>query len=577
MNKCQLDNKPSLSKKMRDKNLVYVWKSIKNNPNLYCWIPVSKKNVISDTLSLKDIYVHDIPPPPKSKNYEEIVNKMSENAQKIKNIKLEHKNETENDKVSVDDPNKYKIVKQFIKDKGLKVYGGAAINMYLPREAKFYNSREIPDYDFFSPTPWKDAVELADIMYKAGYKYTEVRSGIHRGTYKVYSDLWPVADVTYMPPDDFKKMKTITKQGIKLASPAVLDGHMYKQLANPTGNTSRWVKVDKRQTLLSKWTKPLGRKFKCSEDVFRGGTDPGIPSDVSDILEECYKYIKTNKLIYQGPVAYNTLATVGGGTERLVVDHFNVLGENIVEHVNNILQLLITNKNVNKDDLNSETEHLAYKPLNNTNQKIVYKNNVIFSISEITTCVPYKYILGKYICGIDYLKYNLLTTLSFSNDTKESKSLKCQLRYITGLQYEFYKRKKISDVDKSPFQRFIQVCKGPVQNIVKEAVLKRWIDNVERRNKIRIVKPKTETITIKNIKGKRIQISPKSKTSEICNTNKKDDCIYPCNWNDEYNRCFDIPSGIYTAGSKSILPLDENEGGQYTYSTDEKDSYPDHQ
>jgi hypothetical protein len=576
MNKCSLDNKPKLTKEMRNKKLVYIWKSIKNNPNLYCWIPVAKKNVISDTLSLKDIYVHDIPPPPKSKNYEEIVNKMSANAQKIKNTKLEHKKETDNDKVSVDDPKKYKIVKQFIKDKGLKVYGGAAINMYLPREAKFYKSREIPDYDFFSPTPWKDAVELADIMYNSGYKYTEVRSGIHRGTYKVYSDLWPVADVTYMPPDDFKKMKTRTKQGIKLASPAVLDGHMYKQLANPTGDTSRWVKVDKRQTLLSKWTKPLGRKFKCSGSVFREYKDSDIPSDVSDILEECYKYIKTNKLIYQGPVAYNTLATVAGGTERLVVDHFNVLGENTVEHVNNILQLLIMNKNIDKDDLKSETEHLAYKPLNNTNQKIVYKNKVIFSISEITTCVPYKYILGKYICGIDYLKYNLLTTLSFSNDNKESKGLKCQLRYITGLQYEFYKKKKISDVDNSPFQRFIQVCKGPVQNIVKEAVLKRWIDNVERRKKIRILNPKTETITIKNIKGTKIQISPKSKTSETCNTNKKDDCSYPCNWNNEYNRCFDIPTGIYTTASKSMLPLDKNEGGQYRYSTDEKYSYPDY-
>jgi len=574
--KCNSDKKPKVTRKMRSKNLVYVWKSIKNNPNLYCWIPVAKKNVISDNLSLEDIYIHDIPPPPKPKNFDAIVDKLAENAQRLNQKKLKTKKETDGDKVSVDDPKKYKLVKKFIKDNGLKVYGGAAINMYLPRESKFYSSSEIPDYDFFSPNPWKHAVELAEIMYKAGYKYTEVRSGIHKGTYKVYSNLWPIADVTYMPPDDFKRMETRTKQGIKLVSPALLDADMYKQLSEPTGNTSRWVKVAKRQTLFSKWTKPLGRNFKCSENIFSEGKGKTIDPDVTVILEECHKYIKNNKLVYQGPVAYNTFATVGGGKERLLVDRFEVMGEDSVKHVNDLLQILISNQHIDQTELQSETQHLTYKALNNTNQIIVYKNQIIFSISEITSCVPYKYVLGKYICGVDYLKYNLLTKLSFSETSDMAKSIRCQLRYLNGIQYRFYKKKKITESSVSPFQRFIPDCKGPVINIVKQSILKRWIDNVERREKVRIIKPKQDTITIKNVSGTRIQITPKSKTSEFCDDKKEKDCSYPCDWNKEYKRCFDKPTGIYKAGSDTLLTLDPEEDGEYMYEADEKDNYPDY-
>ena len=63
------------------------------------------------------------------------------------------------------------IVEQFLRKKKLVCYGGTAINNILPIEDQFYDkSIELPDYDFFSPEPLKDAKKLADIYYKKGFQ-----------------------------------------------------------------------------------------------------------------------------------------------------------------------------------------------------------------------------------------------------------------------------------------------------------------------------------------------------------------------------------------------------------------------
>ena len=93
-----------------------------------------------------------------------------------------------------------KIVEDFIKVKNLICYGGTAINNILPTEDQFYNKDvEIPDYDFFTMNAVNDAKELADIYYKAGFTDVEAKSGQHHGTYKVFVNYIPVADITYLP------------------------------------------------------------------------------------------------------------------------------------------------------------------------------------------------------------------------------------------------------------------------------------------------------------------------------------------------------------------------------------------
>ena len=106
------------------------------------------------------------------------------------------------------------ILEKFLKDKKLVCYGGTAINNILPKKDQFYNrDLDIPDYDFYSSNAMDDAKELADIYFKAGYESVEARAGMHHGTFKVFVQFIPIADITQIEKVLFN---SIVKESIKI-------------------------------------------------------------------------------------------------------------------------------------------------------------------------------------------------------------------------------------------------------------------------------------------------------------------------------------------------------------------------
>jgi hypothetical protein len=549
------NSNPLITSSMKKKKQIYSWKSIKSNPNIYCWIPTSKKNSIPESLSINDVNVQDVPQAPVGKNFKETIKELKTSAEKYTTIQQKKISKSGDDIVSYDDPAKYRIVRKFISDKGLKLYGGAAINMYLPRKEKIYSSSSIPDYDFFSPDPWNDAVKLAQLLYDAGYKYTEVKGGIHKGTYKVYSDMWPVADITYMPEDDFNHIKTRTIQGMKIIKPEQLMIDIYKQLFNISKN-HRWEKVASRQVLLEKWIKPLGKKFKCSENIFMSKDDTLSPSHIT-MLEQAYTFIKKRKLIYSGSLAYNTLVQVAGGKNRLFVDHYEVLSEDANQDAQDFFHTLIS-QGMSEEELNITTHHLTYKAVNNTFYSVSCNEGIICSFTQITLCSPYTYISGRYIVAIDYIKYDFYIDIVFNRDKNQVKDTKCKVRYINSLQNKYYKKNKVNQFDKGPFQRFKMKCKGDISNGLKTTILQRWVDSVETRESVKTIKPKSDSILLNNVKGKTIRIYPSSDIPEECDNKNKENCKYPCVYNDDKNKCFGERIGGYKVGVSDFEMVEEN-------------------
>lgn len=167
------------------------------------------------------------------------------------------------------------ILEDFLVRKKLMCYGGTAINNILPKQAQFYDrSVEIPDYDFFSPNALKDAKELADKYYLAGYDEVEAKAGVHAGTYKVYVNFLPVADITYLHPTLYKNLMAdaITIAGIRYTPPNYLRMSMYLELSRPNGDVSRWEKVLKRINLLNQYY-PLNNGAKCASVDFQRELD----------------------------------------------------------------------------------------------------------------------------------------------------------------------------------------------------------------------------------------------------------------------------------------------------------------
>ena len=194
------------------------------------------------------------------------------------------------------------IVENFLKVKHQICYGGTAINNILPKYDQFYDKElEIPDYDFFSMTPLEDAKELADIYYKQGFSEVEAKAGQHYGTYKVFVNFIPVADITLLTPELFKNIKkeAITVAGILYAPPNYLRMAMYLELSRPDGDISRWEKVLKRITLLNKNYPLIGKK--CKDIDFQRGMEN---SNDEELLYDTVK----NSLIDQGVIFFGGLA-----------------------------------------------------------------------------------------------------------------------------------------------------------------------------------------------------------------------------------------------------------------------------
>ena len=148
-----------------------------------------------------------------------------------------------------------KILKKFLRTNKTLCYGGTAINNILPEQMRFYNrNAELPDYDFFSPNAMYLAKKLANIYYDEGYEEVEAKSGVHSGTFKVYVNFMPIADITQINKTFFNNLykKAIKVNSICYCPPNFLRMAMYVELSRPMGDISRWEKVLKRLLLLNK-------------------------------------------------------------------------------------------------------------------------------------------------------------------------------------------------------------------------------------------------------------------------------------------------------------------------------------
>ena len=203
---------------------------------------------------------------------------------------------------SEDIKNIIKIVEDFIKQKNLICYGGTAINNILPSEDQFYNKElEVPDYDFFTVNALEDAKELADIYYKKGFTDVEAKAGQHHGTYKVFVNYIPVADITLLPKQIYNALKkdAIRVGGILYTPPNYLRMSMYLELSRPAGDTSRWEKVMKRLALLNK-NYPI-TNINCNDVEFQRDMENKTDEDI------VYDNVR-NTLVNQGVVFFGGYA-----------------------------------------------------------------------------------------------------------------------------------------------------------------------------------------------------------------------------------------------------------------------------
>jgi hypothetical protein len=225
------------------------------------------------------------------------------------------------------------LVEEFISKHKCIVYGGTAINNILPKEDQFYDyNYELPDYDFFSPNAFKLAKTLANLYVKHGFKDVEAKSGIHKGTYKVFVNFIGIADITYIQQDIYETLKksAILKHSILYAPVNFLRQSMFLEMSSPMGDVSRWEKIFARLKLLNKHY-PLKATSCETQD-----TPPRDPK----VFQLTKQTFMKEGVVFIGGYANSKYLSIVNKTNIKNVPDFDVLSTNPQATVKNLIEVL---------------------------------------------------------------------------------------------------------------------------------------------------------------------------------------------------------------------------------------------
>jgi hypothetical protein len=172
------------------------------------------------------------------------------------------------------------IIKKFIIERNLIIFGGLAIDYALRLKGdKIYPDDQRPDFDFLSPKSVDDAYDLAEILFRAGYKDVGVIRGLHVQTMRVRIDFIYIADIGYVPPEVYKNIPTLSYANLRFVHPNYqrMDSHLsfsYPFQGPPREVIfQRWDKDLKRFNLLNKY---YGIEAAAVASTTAAGTTPTV-------------------------------------------------------------------------------------------------------------------------------------------------------------------------------------------------------------------------------------------------------------------------------------------------------------
>jgi hypothetical protein len=150
-----------------------------------------------------------------------------------------------------------KVVREFIAERKLILYGGIAIDYALRlKGTQWYTEDVLPDYDFYSSRHVEDSYDLAEILVKANFKNVDAIRGFHVQTQRVRVESIVVADISYCPKAIYDKLKNVQYKNVLIIHPDYQRMDMHNALSFPFDGIPnfpsfqhRWKKDIKRFNL----------------------------------------------------------------------------------------------------------------------------------------------------------------------------------------------------------------------------------------------------------------------------------------------------------------------------------------
>jgi len=184
------------------------------------------------------------------------MDKVLDNSGKYENVITEHNPVYEQLKASIP------IVKEFIRNRKLLIYGGTAIDYALRLKGDCIYPDEmldIPDLDLKSSQHVEDAYDLTDILYQLGNKNVYAWRGFYMLVMHVgFTGINELADLGFVPKEIFDHIPYIEYEGMRVTHPhyQMIDTH--SSLSFPfDGAESNYGEI-----LFNRWKKDIVRYNK---------------------------------------------------------------------------------------------------------------------------------------------------------------------------------------------------------------------------------------------------------------------------------------------------------------------------
>lgn len=358
------------------------------------------------------------------------------------------------------------VTKEFIQKNNLILYGGLALNLALPKNKRFYGNFELPDYDFFSYDPKLHATALADTYHGLGYKYIEVKPGIHYETYKVFVDFQPVADITGIPKKLFDQlldtsleeramiMKNNPHIDINLAPLSLLRLAFHIELSRPDGFIERWPKIYKRMVLFYS-VYPLQFDLMC-KDVFIKDPNPRVRELAQIVLTHCKLHglpilglesLKVYMKYHGTPVADNDIFA-----ENMAL--LETMSVNYKETAGTVFKLLSSIRNKGEKIVLRAHAALNKSELVPEHYVISLGDRPIVIIYNAHACYSYKALDGINVMTIDSILSLTYACTFTARAYYDIDKLKCMINMLLNLQSKHINSKKYV------WRRFDLMCFG---------------------------------------------------------------------------------------------------------------------
>lgn len=416
--------------------------------------------------------------------------------------------------------NMINILEKFLKKNKILCYGGTAINNLLPKDKQFYDKNlEIPDYDFFSPNALKLAHDLANIYFNNDYKDVEAKSGVHEGTYKVFVNFIPIADITQM---DIKLFNSLYEQSIKIDNinycpPNFLRMAMYLELSRPKGDVSRWEKILKRIILLNEYYPING--YECFKETINRPYE-GDKNDKNKIYNIIRNTVIDEKMIFFGAYASSLYKSYIDNSlyDNNNVPDFDILSTNAEKSALLIKNNLNNNglKNVKISKKKCITDYLDEHyiiSVDKDNVAIIYNTRACHSYNEIK--IKNKILR---IASIDTMLSFYLIFIYINRNYFDTNRILCMAQFLFNVQFKNRLKQK------GLLKRFITPCYGEQEtlkdirikksNLIRKIVEKKIDKNDETflKNFYRYIPSLKYYKTLKQFKNKKFNELVSNKT-----------------------------------------------------------------